>query len=166
MKATILLCALVANGLCATPILKRVTPEAMISLRAHDPMCRLVKPAEGETKVLRPANQSILKNSTILHDGRNWTLVPINAVVHVPQNLQSRVNAEPTGGLVSWREFLSSNHAWLSTCEMDFDQAAGKASLPENTASNWSKQRKIVVAVHQNGPISTRLNIEKTPPTP
>jgi hypothetical protein len=92
--------------------------------------------------------------------------VPVGAVVHVPENLKSRVNAEAKGGLVSWMDFLTANHAWISTCEMDFDQAAGNASLAENTASNWSKQKKIVVAVHQHGPISTRLKNETTPPTP
>jgi hypothetical protein len=166
MKATLILCALAANGICATPLLNRVTPAALSKLQAQDPMSRLVKPEEGKIHVLRPGDQSILKDSTLLHDGKHWTLVPIGAVVHTPENLKSRVIAEPTGQLLGWRDFLAANHGWISTCEMDFEQAAGKTALPEDTPSNWSKQGKIVVAVHQHGPISARLKKAPTPPTP
>jgi hypothetical protein len=166
MKTTLILCALAAKGMCATPILDRVTPEALSKLQAQDPMSRLIKPEEGKTRVQRPGGQSILKNSTILHDGKHWTLVPKGAVVHTPEHLKSRVNVEPTGELLGWRDFLAANHAWISTCEMDFEEAAGKYALSEDTTSNWAKQKKLVVAVHQHGPISARLKTATTSPTP
>jgi len=166
MKTTLILCALATNALCATPMLKRVTPEALSKLQANDAMCRLIKPEAGKADVRRPGDQSILKNSTILHDGKNWTLVPIGAVVHIPESLKSRVNAEPMGKMVGWKDFLAANYGWIGTFEMDFEQAAGKTALPEDTTSNWSKQKKVVVAVHQHGPISARLSNSTTPPTP
>lgn len=166
MKATLILCALASHTLAATPITKRITPETLIKHQALDPMSRLVKPEQGKAKVFRPDNQSILKDSTILHDGRNWTLVPIGAVVFTPDGLKSRVNAQPTGGLLSWNDFLTANRSWISTCEVSFEQATGKDALPVDHTPFWSKQNKIVIAVHQRGPISARLKMATTPPAP
>ncbi|MCU0778393.1 MAG: hypothetical protein MUF86_12085 [Akkermansiaceae bacterium] len=166
MKTTLVLCALAANGLAALPIQNRITAETLVSHQANNPMCRLVKPEAAAAKVARPDNQSILRDSTVLHDGSNWTIVPVGAVVFTPEKLKGRVNAAPTGKMLSWNDFLTANYAWISTCEVDFDQASGKTALPEERTSFWSKQNKLVVAVHQRGPISARLKTATTPPTP
>jgi len=159
MKATLLYCVLAANAFAATPVLVRVTPETLVSLQAKDPMIRLIKPAAtDEVKVSRPVNQSIIKDSTILHDGRNWTLVPNGAVVFLPEALKSRVNAKPVGNLLQWSDFLTRNRAWISTNEVTFDQAAGSEEIPAANAESWAKQGKLVIAVHQRGPISVRVS--------
>ena len=166
MKTTMLLCAMVASSMAAQPLVPRITADALSRLQKTDPMIRLQQPAGDEAKVGRPDSQSIISQSTVLTDGSRWTIVPQGAVVHIPDNLKSRINAEPTGELVSWNDFLTANPSWISTCEVSFEQAAGKSSLPEERTSFWSKQKKIVVAVHQRGPISARLKNESTPPTP
>jgi len=94
MKATIFLCVLAVNALAAQPVLVRITPEALAKLQQTDPMSRLSKPAVGDAKVARPQNQSIIKQSTILNDGNNWTLVPKGAAVFIPVAMNSRVNAK------------------------------------------------------------------------
>lgn len=157
MKNTLLLCALATHALGSQPILVRVTPETLAKLQARDPMIRLVKPAQNEAKVARPLNQSIIKQSTILHDGKNWTLVPNGAVVFLPEALKSRVNVRPVGTLLPWSEFLTNNPSWVTTTEVSFDQAAGNESIPAERTAFWAKQDKIVIAVHQTGPISVRV---------
>jgi hypothetical protein len=166
MKTTMLLCAMAASSMAAQPLVPRITADALSRLQQADPMIRLQQPAGDEAKVGRPENQSIIHQSTILSDGSRWTIVPQGAVVFTPENLKSRVNAEPAGELLSWNDFLTANHGWIGTCEVSFEQAAGKAALPEERTSFWPKQNKVIVAVHQRGPISARLMNPLTPPTP
>jgi hypothetical protein len=59
--------------------------------------------------------------------------------------------------LLSWIEFQTKNRAWVTTTEVTFDQAAGNKPLPSNLTAFFAKQDKIVIAVHQNGPISMRV---------
>lgn len=157
MKTMLVFFASAAMGMAAQPILVRVTPETLANLQKRDPMIRLVKPAENEAKVARPENQSIIRESSVLHDGRNWTIVPNGAVVHIPSALKARVNARPVGTLLAWTDFLTRNRGWITTTEVSFDQAAGNEALPAERAAFLAKQDKIVVAVHQSGPISVRV---------
>jgi hypothetical protein len=157
MKTALFLCVLASHAFAIEPILVRVTPETLANLQARDPMIRLVKPAKGEAKVVRPENQSIIKQSTILHDGQNWTIVPKGAVIFIPTEQKSRVNVKPVGTLLPWNEFFTMNRSWITTNEVSFDQAAGNEALPAERTAFFAKQDKIVVAVHQTGPISVRV---------
>jgi hypothetical protein len=161
MKTTLTLCALAANAFAAQPVLVRVTPDTLANLQARDPMIRLEKPAKGEAKVVRPVNQSIINQSTVLHDGRHWTLIPNGAVLFLPDAMKARVNAKPVGTLLPWSDFLAINRSWITTNEVTFDQAAENEPLPAERKEFWANQDKIVVAVHQQGPISVR--VAKTP---
>jgi len=157
MKTTLLLCALAANAFAAQPILVRVTPETLAALQKRDPMIRLEKPADGEVKVTRPIKPSIINQSSILHDGDSWTLVPNGSVIYLPASMKARLNLKPIGTLLPWTKFLTKNKNWIATNEVSFDQAAGKEPIPAKSTGVWTKQDKIVVAVHQDGPISVRL---------
>jgi hypothetical protein len=157
MKNALFLCVLAVNAHAAQPILVRVTPETLARLQERDPMIRLVKPAEGEANVERPVKQSIIGDSTILHDGNNWTLIPKGAVLHQPEAMKARVNVKPVGKLLSWSDFLTRNRSWITTTEVTFDQAAGNEELDAGRTAFWAKQDKIVVATHQAGPISVRV---------
>jgi len=157
MKTTLFLCVLAVNACAAQPVLPRVTPETLAQLQQKDPMIHLVKPAKGAATVARPQNQSIIKQSTILHDGNNWTLVPIGAVVFLPNAMNARVNAKPVGILLPWADFLMHNRGWITTHEVTISQAAGKEPLPAERAAFWAKRNQIVIAVYQNGPISVRV---------
>jgi hypothetical protein len=157
MKTTLILCALACNAFAALPVLVRVTPKTLADLQARDPMIRLVKPEEGEAKVARPVNESIIKESTILHDGSHWTLVPNDAVMFLPESLKARVNVRPVGTLLPWSDFLRKNRTWLVTSEVSFDEAAGNQEIPAERTAQWAGEEKIVVAVHRQGPISVRV---------
>jgi hypothetical protein len=157
MKTALILCSLATAAFAGSPVLKPVTPEALLKLQQTSPMTSLQQPAQGEVAANRPAEQSIIKESMILHDGTNWTLVPKGAVVFIPSPLKSRADAKPVGNLLSWADFLVKNRSWITTTDISFDQAAGNLPIPAERAAFWSKQDKIVVAVHQSGPISVRI---------
>lgn len=164
MKSTLLLCVLSSSALATVPITPRITPEALAKLQQNSPMTRLQSPAKGEANVRRPEDQSIIKQSIILHDGANWTLVPKGAVIFLPEAMKSRVDVKPTGSLLSWTAFLSKNQAWITTADVSFEQATGKKPLQPERVAFWAKQDKVVIATHQSGPISVRV-IEAPSPT-
>jgi hypothetical protein len=111
-------------------------------------------PTDAGAKAAHPAAEAPVKTSDVLSDGRNWTLVPRGAVLHVPQALSNRVDAKPIGNLLSWNDFLTVNRGWLFTEEVTPEQAAGKASIPPSRTEVWRKVGKVIVAIHLGGPVS------------
>lgn len=158
MKAPILLLTTLAGAALANPVMTdRITPEEISARQKSSPVAALQQQVAGaEAKVARPAEESLIKQSDVLSDGNNWTLVPKSAVLHVPLALSNRVGAKPLGRLLSWNDFLTVNRGWLFTEEVTFDQAAGKAPIPPSRAEFWKKNGKVIVAVHLGGPISVR----------
>lgn len=163
MKATLLLLALASGAFAQAPVLARITPAALAKIQQNNPITNLPKSPDASAKVERPAEQSIIKQSMILHDGKNWTIVPKGAVIFLPEALKNRVDVKPVGNLLPWSDFLAQNFGWITTNEVTFDQAAGNIALPAARVAFWAKQDKIVVAVHQNGPIS--VNVAKSSQT-
>jgi hypothetical protein len=157
MKTALILCALANSAFAAAPVLPRITPEELTKLQHGTPMIRLEKPAPSQAAVSRPAGQSIIKQSVVLNDGKNWTLIPKGAVIFLPQAMKNRVNANPVGTLLPWNDFLIQNRAWITTNDVSFDQAAGTEALPPERVAYWAKQEKIVIATHRQGPISIRI---------
>jgi hypothetical protein len=158
MKAPhILLPALTVVAVSAQPMTDRITPEEIAARRQSSPVRALAQPAADTTaKVNRPGEQSLIKQSDVLSDGKNWTLVPKGAVLFVPDALANRVGARPIGTLLGWTEFLTVNRGWLFTEEVTFEQAAGKAVIPPSRTEFWRKNGKVIIAVHLGGPISVR----------
>ena len=157
MKTTIILLALAIDAFAGPVVLPRITPEELSQRQQSSPMTRLENAVEGEVKVSRPNDQSIVKNSIILHDGKIWTLVPKGAVIFLPEAMKSRVDAKPVGTLLAFADFLARNRNWIITNEVSFNQAAGSEAFPAERAVFWAKQDKVVIAVHQAGPISVRV---------
>ena len=173
MRTTLGILAL--TGACAlaqAPAGGTMSSEELARLQGGSPLAALQAqqqieasqtPDGGEKPVVaRAGEQSLIKQSDILHDGSNWTIVPKGAVLHVPAPMTPRVGAKPLGTLLSWADFLMANRGWILTEEISFDQAAGKQPLPEARRQFWPTQTKVIVAVHQGGPISVRtLQAEK-----
>jgi hypothetical protein len=157
MKTPLIFLALATASFAGSQVLDQVSPEALAKLQQTSPMAALQQPAGESAKVIRPAGQSIIKQSSILHDGTHWTLVPKGAVVHTPEAMKGKVDVKPVGTLLSWSDFLLKNRGWITTADISFDQAAGNEPVPAERAAFWAKQDKIVVAVHQNGPISVQI---------
>ncbi|WP_411827255.1 hypothetical protein [Luteolibacter sp. AS25] len=110
--------------------------------------------AEEHAPTPRAGKQSIIAHSEILHDGTHWTLVPKGAVLHIPERQAANVGNRPVGTLLQWRDFLAKNVAWISTHETSFSEASGERSIPEAQTEYWKKQDRVIIAVHQGGPIS------------
>jgi hypothetical protein len=167
MKTKLFLCAalVTASAFAADPVLVRPTAEAIVQLQQQqgaNPMDAIQQTPEGKPAVApQKEEQSIIRQSMILHDGKNWTLVPKGAVVFLPTALKNRVDVKPVGRLLPFAEFLVHNRSWITTNEVTFDQAAGNDSLPAERVEFWAKQDKVVIATHQSGPISVAV---KTPP--
>ena len=141
------------------PVLVRVTPEDIARLQKADPMTAMEKPGDGTPAVVPPAKDSVVRESTILHDGTYWTLVPEGAVIHMPDAQRKHINARPVGTLMPWAEFRERNASWLDTREVSFDQAAGNEKITSEQLAGWKTGGKVVVAVHQEGPIRMSLAI-------
>jgi hypothetical protein len=146
----LLLCAM--SAMATQPVLVRVTPATLARLQAKDPSIRLVNPEE------RPDGQSrvVIKECSILHDGKNWTVVPNGALVHVPATMKDRLNAKPVGNLLKWTDFLARNRQWISSREVTFDQAVGNKEFESIAFKSGESADKIVVAVFGEGPVSVK----------
>lgn len=157
MKTALIFLALASSAIAGAPVLVQITPAALAKLQKSSPMATLQQPAKDAPTAARPGEQSIIKQSSILHDGTNWTLVPKGAVIFIPAPMKGRVDVKPVGTLLSWADFLVQNRSWITTTDISFDQAAGNEPMPAERAAFLAKQDKIVIAVHQNGPISVRI---------
>ena len=157
MKIPTLLLALASSAMADQVIAPRITGGELAKLQQQSPMKTLQKPVAAQANTPAAEAPSIVKQSVILHDGKNWTLVPKGSVVFIPDNLKKHVDARPVGTLLAWADFFVKNRSWITTNNVSFDQAAGNQPIPAERVAFWSKQDKIVVAVHQTGPISVRL---------
>lgn len=152
-----------ASCLHAQPMTDRVGKEELAERRAASSagVTEMRPGASTEARVARPAKQSLITRSTILSDGTNWTLVPRGAVLHVPEDLDARVDVRPVGNLLPWRDFLTRNHAWIEAEEVSLRQAEGVKPLDEKRVAHWAKQDKIIIATHLRGPISVTVTTTK-----
>lgn len=155
MKTPLLLLVLATASFAGSPLLVKATPESVITMTS----------TTAETPAARSNVQSTVKQSSILHDGTNWTLVPKGAVIFTPDEMKGHVDVTPVGTLLSWADFLAKNSGWITTTDISFEQAAEDLPMPAERAASWTNQDKVVVAVHQNGPISVRIASELQPIT-
>lgn len=158
MKITPLfyIAALLGSAVAVEPMTDRITDEELSARQAdsESPIAVLELNLDVSGKVIRPAKQSIIAQSVILSDGTNWTLIPRGAVLHQPPAQKAKVNARPIGNLLSWSRFLSMNRAWLSSEEVSLPQAKGERAIDDSHRAHWTKQDKVIIAVHFGGPIS------------
>lgn len=155
MKTTLLFLALASSAIASQPVLVRITPDTLARIKAREPMVRVVDSASNSTAV----QPSPFKDSTILHDGKNWTLVPNGSLVNLPDAMKCRVNLKPVGTLLTWSEFQKKNSTWIDASEVGFDLAVGNAELSADSTKAWAKTDKIVVTVHQNEPAVVRVAV-------
>ncbi len=158
MKAKFaILAALTAACHAQTPVSLPVTASDITARQQNASLAVLEQtppPSKVAPVISRSAGQSLISQSEILHDGTCWTLVPKGAVLFVPKAKLANVGARPIGILLPWVEFLAKNPAWVSTHETSFNQASGDDPLPPEKIAFWEKQDRVIIAVHQGGPIS------------
>ncbi len=103
----------------------------------------------GETR-----RYDIYKDSIILQQGDSHTVLPRNSIVHLPNSLKQKVVTRPHGTFVAWPQFYLKNRNWIFTHEINLKQAQGAAPLKEGIQKQFERINRLVVAIHQNNPIS------------
>lgn len=154
MKITLIL-ALGCASAFGTPMSERISSDQLREIRSNgSPVASLSQQAENTQTVTRSKGQSLIKQSVIISDGINWTLVPQGAVLHTPEQHTDRINVPPVGNLISWKEFLALNYSWIAGEEISLRQAKGLDAIDSRRTDYWPKQSRVIVAVHRGGPIS------------
>jgi hypothetical protein len=113
-----------------------------------------VTPVDPEEVSKTQIPNDFLKRSTILSYRGNWTIVPKNAVMHIPASLQDRIVDKPEGALIPWAGFCLKNRGWLHLQKVRMSDARGDTTLSEGAFQAHQSLGRVVVAVYKGGPIS------------
>ncbi len=98
--------------------------------------------------------QGLIGSSEILCFSGVLTLVPKRAVLQVPKNLANRLKEQPNIKIVNWDEFYAANRNWITTVEVNRDQAEGRQSLSKDVSVSIVKSGNVVVATCEGNPVS------------
>jgi hypothetical protein len=97
---------------------------------------------------------SLYKKSIILFDGDNHTVVPIGAVLSLPDNLRGHIVGKPEGPFLFWSAFLEKNKNWCGSWEVSMAIARGEAEMSKAVVKQIASDTRILVAVYKGGPIT------------
>jgi len=111
-------------------------------------------PLEGDDPSVVNRPQDLLSRSDLFSYLGLATLVPKNAVLHSPKELESRGGWKEGSKFVAWVDFYTANRAWIRTVTVSRAQAEGRVPLDEEIVKSFAKEKRLVVATYQEGPIS------------
>ncbi|MDZ4288140.1 MAG: hypothetical protein U0984_09285 [Prosthecobacter sp.] len=124
-------------------------------IAAAKPMLQQLSTMAQPLGAVRPSTgNSLYTKSIILFDGETHTLIPIGAVLHLPENLRNRVITKPQGNFTYWPNFLKRNATWLGTKEVPLKMARGDTKLAEDVLRETSGSNRLLVSVYRECPIS------------
>lgn len=105
-------------------------------------------PAEDQLKFSKRKEVSLKDRCDILSSQGKLVMVPKGSILFIPDSLKSKVitSGKPTGKLITWNEFLALNGTWIHMFSVTFDQASGKAKIPQDQLESLGQLNKIVVA--------------------
>ena len=133
------------------------------TLAQPDPMLAL-EPAKGPDPAKANRVPDLLSDSDIVCFGGRATLVPKQAILHVPPNFAERLKFQPGAKIQNWAEFYVENRGWITTVEVTRVQAEGNQPMDEASCKRMADSTSLVVATYQGGPISVLP--PKAPPPP
>ena len=96
----------------------------------------------------------LLERSYVINRGGVATLVPKQAVLHVPENLNGCMGMTREAEVVNWPEFYRNNRSWIQTIEVKRAQAEGREPLPEEMKERVAESSQMVIAVYHANPIT------------
>lgn len=122
----------------------------------RDPIRDVGPPAgkEGIDPAAKAAPRDLVKESTILCYRGFLTLIPKQAVLHLPETLKSRFEEQPHVQVQVWSDFYRVNRGWIRTVEVTKEQAMGRAPLTEEVVKSFQQGSSAVIATYKGGPIS------------
>ena len=138
--------------------------EAARKAREANPM-PVFKPVEGADPTVATRPQGLLSRSDILCFQGRATLVPKRSLIHVPAEMKDRLGMKEGHQIGSWIEFLNANRAWIRTVPVTRVQAEGREPIAKETLDSFEKEKRLVIATYQDGPISV-LPLQPPPPAP
>lgn len=133
---------------------ERIHANALAKLKAEHPGGFSQGKWMSQAPAGKISNHDIYRNSIILQRGDTHTVLPPHALIYVPKCHQNNVVSHPAGAFVPWPQFYVNNRSWLFTHQISLKQARGDASIGENVLKQFERINRIVVALHQNNPIS------------
>ena len=161
IKNYISLCAIII--LIGSSVSHAITHDELLALQKQSSSAQAPLSSKPP-KYQRTKSVGLLEGSDILSNGKIWTLVPKNAILCTPKYHSSKVVAEPKGKFVVWKDFLAKNPAWLSCHSVDMKTATGATKISFEKYQTLLQRGKIIVAVHNRGPVSIASGtIELTP---
>lgn len=116
---------------------------------------------------VQTANRDLIKESTVLCYRGRLTLVPKEAVLHLPEKLKDRFEVKPNIVVQSWSDFYRENRGWIRTVEVSREQAMGEVAIPEEIVEAYKLSTSAVIATFNGGPISVlpvKVTEEETNP--
>lgn len=144
---------------------RRTTHEALMQRRAEVLKKANAGKEKGGVHTVKPGEikyekrktlGNLLDRSSILCAGGFWTLVPKEAVLHVPAPYRNRVDGPRSGKLIPWSQFLAKNRGWLQIHSVNIPQARGEQAMEPKRVDVYRNSGRVVVAVCHNGPISVK----------
>jgi hypothetical protein len=120
-------------------------------------------PLEGEDPSVVNRPKDLLSRSDIFSYLGQATLVPKRAVLHFPKELETRSGFQENSKFVPWIDFYAANRAWIRTVPVSRAQAMGQEPMDEATVKSFAKEKRLVLATYQEGPISVN---RYEPPAP
>lgn len=130
--------------------------QTLRTAQQNDPI-KALGPAAGKSDVdpaLKNTNRDLIKESTVLCYRGFLTLVPKQAVIHLPERLKDRFEIRPGIKVQSWADFYQANRGWIKTVEVSRAQAMGHAPLSEELITSFENSTSAIVATFKGGPIS------------
>lgn len=130
--------------------------------KKHNPLGKLAE-SKGEDPSVKNRPQDLISSSDIISFNGHTTLVPKHAIIQVPEKYKARINKHVSGyKVIGWLEFYTLNRGWITTVEVDKDQAEGRKPLNEDLQETFKKNPNLIVATYSTGPISLLPLKEKT----
>lgn len=112
------------------------------------------KKTSGKKALVKVKHTSLYKNSHIIVNRGQHTIIPKKSILVLPDRLKTRVVEKATGKFVLWPNFKHTNQDWIWTFEVTLDQAKGITPLPDGRIKDLAKLNRVVVALYKGNPVS------------
>lgn len=112
------------------------------------------KKVSGKKALVSVKHTTLYKNSHIIVNRGQHTIIPKKSILVLPEHLKSRVVNKPSGEFILWPDFKRSNQDWIWTLEVSLNQAKGITPLPKKKIKDLEKLNRVVVALYLGNPVS------------
>ena len=103
----------------------------------------------------RPDHHSPEKFSNFLLLEGKTCILPINSVLHIPENIEASLETSIVGQAITPSELLSSQRSKVGTLEVTIDEAVGKKAIDPGKITKVLESKSIIIATLSGSPISS-----------